>query len=145
MPATVKKIVLWRTEVDNKPGALANTIEPPAKAGADLQIVMGYRHAGPEGKATIEVYPIAGKKLMAAAQGAGLAAAAIPALLVEGDNKPGLGYAIAQAVAAAGVNFTFFVAHVIGKKYSAVAGFESEDDAKKALPLIKKALAPKKR
>src|ERR1019366_6870161 len=116
MPATVKKIVLWRTEVDNKPGALANTIEPPAKAGADLQIVMGYRHGGPEGKATIEVYPIAGKKLMAAA----------------------------QAVASAGVNFTFFVAHVIGRKYSAVAGFESEDDAKKAVPLIKQALVPKR-
>jgi hypothetical protein len=145
MPATVKKIVLWRTEVDNKPGALAATIEPPAKAGADLQIVMGYRHPGPEGKATIEVYPIAGKKLMAAAQAAGLSAAAIPALLVEGDNKPGLGYAIAQTVAGAGVNFAFFVAQVIGRKYSAIAGFENEDDAKKAVPLIKQALAPKRR
>jgi hypothetical protein len=116
---------------------LANTIEPPAKPGADLQIVMGYRHPGPEGKATIEVYPIAGNKLTAAAQAAGLRTAAIPALLVEGDNKPGLGYAIAQAVAGAGVNFAFFVAHVIGRKYSAVAGFESENDARKAVPLIK--------
>ena len=145
MPATVKKITLWRTEVENKPGTLANAIEQPAKAGADLRIVMGYRHPGPEGKATIEVYPIAGKKLTTAAQSAGLAPAAIPALLVEGDNKPGLGYAIAQAVAAAGINFTFFVAHVIGRKYSAVAGFESEDDAKKATPLIKQALVPKGR
>ena len=145
MPVTVKKIILWRTEIDNKPGALANTIEPPAKAGADLQIVMGYRHPGPEGKATIEVYPIAGKKLTAAAQAAGLSPAPIPALLLEGDNKPGLGYAIAQAVASAGINIAFLVAHVIGKRYSAVAGFESEDDAQKAVPLIKKALAPKKR
>jgi hypothetical protein len=145
MPATVKKIVLWRTEVDNKPGALANIIEPPAKAGADLHIVMGYRHPGPEGKATIEVYPIKGKKLMAAAQVAGLRAAAIPALLLEGANQPGLGYAIAQAMAGAGVNFAFFVAHVVGGKYSAVAGFESENDATKAVPLIKRALAPKRR
>jgi hypothetical protein len=48
-------------------------------------------------------------------------------------------------MASAGVNFTFFVAHVIGRKYSAVAGFESEDDAKKAVPLIKQALVPKRR
>ena len=145
MPVTVKKIILWRSEVDNKPGALASTIEPPAKAGADLKVIMGYRHPTAEGKAAIEVFPITGKKLVAAAGAAGLSAATIPTLLVEGDNKPGLGYAIAQAVAGAGVNFAFFVAHVIGKKYSAVAGFESEDDAKKALPPIKKALAPKKR
>ncbi len=145
MPATVKKIVLWRTEIDNKPGALASAIEPAAKAGADLQIVMGYRHPGQEGKATIEVYPIVGKRLVAAAQAAGLSPAPIPALLIEGDNKPGVGYAIAQAVTDAGINFAFFVAHVIGRKYAAVAGFESDDDAKTAVPLIKRALAPKKR
>lgn len=145
MPATVKKIVLWRTEVDNKPGALANGIEPAAKAGADLQIVMGYRHPGQEGKATIEVYPIVGKKLVAAAQAAGLSPAPIPALLIEGDNKPGVGYAIAQAVADAGISFAFFVAHAIGRKYAAVAGFESDDDSKAAVPLIKRALTPKKR
>jgi hypothetical protein len=33
----------------------------------------------------------------------------------------------------------FFVAQVIGKKFAAVIGFEMEDDAKKAAPLIKKA------
>lgn len=49
MPATATKIVLWRTEVDNKPGALAPIIEPPAKAGADQHIIMGYRYAGAEG------------------------------------------------------------------------------------------------
>jgi hypothetical protein len=44
MPITVKHIILWRNEVDNKPGALAGTIEPPAKAGADLKVIMGYKH-----------------------------------------------------------------------------------------------------
>jgi len=139
MPITVKKIVLWRTEVDNKPGALASTIEPPAKAGADLRIIMGYRHPTAEGKAAIEVFPITGKKLVAAAGAAGLSAAAIPTLLVEGDNKPGLGHAIAQTIAAAGINIAFLVAQVIGEMFAAVIGFETEDDAKAAAPLIKKA------
>jgi len=145
MPVTVKRITLWRTEVDNKPGTLASTVEPLAKAGADLKIVMGYRIHGTEGKAAIEVYPVAGKKLVAAAQAAGLSASAIPTLLVEGDDKPGLGYAIAQAAAGAGINFAFFVAQVIGRKYSVVVGFETEDVAKKAVPVIKKATAPRKR
>ena len=139
MPLTVKKIVLWRSEVDNKPGALASTIEPPAKAGADLKVIMGYRHPTAEGKAAIEVFPIVGKKLIAAAGTAGLAGAPIPTLLVEGDNKPALGHAVAQTIAAGGINIAFFMAQVVGKKFAAVIGFETEDDEKKAAPLIKKA------
>ena len=139
MPITVKQIILWRTEVDDKPGALASTIEPPAKVGGDLKVIMGYKHPTGKGKAAVEVFPIVGKKLTAAAVAAGLGAASIPTLLVEGDNKPGLGYAVAQKIGAAGVNIAFFVAQVIGQRFAAVIGFESEDDARKAAPLIKKA------
>jgi hypothetical protein len=139
MPITVKKIILWRSEVDNKPGALASTIEPAAKAGADLKVIMGYRHPAAEGRAAIEVFPITGKKLAAAARAAGLGPATIATLLVEGDNKPGCGYAIAKMIAAGGINIAFFVAQVIGKKFAVVIGFDTEDDAKKAAPLIKKA------
>jgi hypothetical protein len=136
---TVKQIILWRTEVDNKPGALASTIEPPAKAGANLKVIMGYKHPTARGKAVVEVFPITGKKVTAAAETAGLGAAHIPTLLVEGDDKPGLGNVIAQAIGAGGINISFFVAQVIGLKFSAVIGFETEDDAGKAAPLIKKA------
>ncbi len=139
MPVTVKKIILWRTEVDNKPGALAGTVEPIAKAGGDLKVVMGYRHPAVEGKAAIEVFPVVGKRLATAARVAGLSAAAIPTLLVEGDNKPGLGHKIAQVLATAGINIAFLVAQVIGRKFAAVIGFETEEDAKKATPMIKKA------
>jgi hypothetical protein len=75
-----------------------------------------------------------------AASAAGLGAAAFPTLLVEGDNKPGLGYRIAQAMAGAEINIAFFVAQVIGTKFAAVIGFETEDDAKKAKPTIQKAV-----
>lgn len=145
MPLTVKRIVLWRTEVDNQPGTLACTLQPLAQAGADLRLGMGYRQPGAEGKAAIEIYPIAGKKLTAAAHAAGLGPSTIPALLVEGANKPGLGHAVASAVAQAGVNLTFFVAQVVGKTCSAVLGCETEEDAKKAASAIKKALSTSKR
>ena len=46
MPVHVRPITLWRAEVDNQPGVLAQTLEPLAAAGADLQVVMGYRLPG---------------------------------------------------------------------------------------------------
>lgn len=138
MPVTVKNISLWRKETENKTGLLAMTLEPLAKAGADLSAVMGYRLPGNEAKAVIEIYPIAGKKVTAAAKDSGLAASGIPTLLVEGDNKPGTAHKIAQAIAEAGVDLSFFVAQAIGRRYSAVIGFANDGDAKKTATLIKK-------
>jgi hypothetical protein len=139
MPIKVKKITLWRKELQNRPGTLAEALEPVAKAGADLQVVMGYCYPHDKSKAAVELFPVASKKPTAAAQSAGLAPASIPALHVEGDNKAGLGHAIARGLADAGVNLDFLVAQVIGRKYSAVIGFENQGDAEKAIAVIKKA------
>jgi hypothetical protein len=103
MPVTVKSISLWRKEVENQVGVLAQTLEPVTKAGANLRVLMGYRYPGDGNKAAIELYPITGQKVTATE--AGLASSSIPTLLVEGDDKAGLGLAIAQAMAA--VNMTF--------------------------------------
>lgn len=145
MSVTVKNIVLWKKEVENGIGILAQNLEPVARTGADLHVVMAYRYTGDKTKAEIELYPITGRKSIAAAQKTGFSAASSRTLLVEGDNKPGLGYTIAQAIADAGVNMSFFVAQVIGRKYSTVIGFETETDAKRAAGLIKKATASKRK
>jgi len=145
MALTVKKIVLWRKEVENKPGILAGALASLARAGADLQVVMAYRYPSEESKAAIELYPVTAKRSVAAAQEAGLTASSIPVLLVEGDNRPGLGHAISQAIADAGINIDFLVGQVVGRKYSVVLGFASEADAAKAVPLIRKAGAAKKK
>ena len=139
MAVRVKKITLWRKEVENRPGLLAETLEPLAEAGADLRVVMGYRYPGRETRAAIELHPVTRKKVVAAAESAGLSGYAMPTLLVEGDNRPGMGHAICRTLADAGMNLTFLVAQVIGERYSAVIGFEKEDDAEKATTLIKKA------
>jgi len=144
MPVKVKRITLWRKELANQAGTLAEALAPLAQAGADLQVVMGYCYPGDRTRAAVELFPIATKKATAAAQAAGLAAAGIPALHVEGDNRAGVGHTITRALADAGVNLEFLVAHVIGRKYSAVFGFENDADAEKAAALIKKAAARKK-
>ena len=144
MAVKVKAITLWRREVENKPGALARTLEPLARAGADLGVVMAYRYPGEEQTAAIELYPVSGKRAAAAAQAARLTATSIPTLLVEGDSRPGQAHSVTQAIAGAGINLTFFLAQVIGKKYSAILGFETEADARRASSLIKRAKASKK-
>ena len=144
MAMTVKKIVLWRKEVENRTGILANALAPLANARADIHVVMAYRYPGQESKAAIELYPVAGRKSVAAAKEAGFSPSAIPALLVEGDNKTGLGYATAQAIANAGINMDFLVAQVVGRRYSAVFAFESDADATKCAAIIRKTTAGKK-
>lgn len=143
MAISVKKITLWRNEVENRPGTLANTLEPLANAGADLRAVMGYRYAGDDTKAAVELYPITGRKAASAAQSAGLSASSIPTLAVEGDNRAGLGAQMARGLADAGINLSFLVAQVVGRRYSALLGFETDADAKRAAALIKKATASK--
>ena len=49
-----------------------------------------------------------------------------------------------QAIADAGININFLLAQVLSRKYSAVLGFESEEDATKAVALIRKAAAVKR-
>ena len=139
MAVTVKRITLWRADVDNRPGVLARTLEPLAQGGADLRLVMGYRFPQTPERSAIELYPVSGKRTTAAAEQAGLAEANdIPCLLVEGDNRPGLGAAIARGLADAGVNIAFLMAQVIGRKFTAAIGFADEQAATAATQVIKR-------
>ena len=144
MSIRVKQITIWRKEVTDRPGELAATLRPFAAARADLSVVMGYRYPGAGGRAAIELFPVSGKKAIAAAQAQGLTPSAMPALQVEGDNRPGTGHAIAVAIAGAGINLDSLVAQVVGRKYSAIFGFGNAADAQAAAGLIKKATAKKK-
>ena len=145
MAVTVKRIALWRADVDNHPGMLAKTLEPLAQAGADLRLVMGYRLPQTPERAAIELYPVSGKRAVAAAAQAGLAESReIPCLLVEGDNRPGLGAALARGLANAGINIAFVVAQVVGRKFSATVGFADEATAVAATRVIKDAAKPAK-
>jgi hypothetical protein len=145
MAVIVKRIMLWRSEIENKPGMLARTLRPLADAGASLQVVMAYRFPGEPTRGAIELSPVSGKRSQAAAKTAGLAPSSIPALLAMGDDRPGLGSEIAEAVAGAGINISFMVVQVVGRRYSSVYGFETEEEARIATSLIKKVSKPRSR
>jgi hypothetical protein len=92
MAMTVKEITLWRREIENRPGVLAGVLDPLADRQVDVQVLMAYRFPGDETRGAIELFPVSGKKAMAAATAAGLSPADIPAILVQGTNRPGVGF-----------------------------------------------------
>lgn len=141
MPVTVKRVLLWRGVVANRTGALAEILEPIAAAGSDLEVVMGYREPGQIEKAVIELFPVKGRRLTETVEGAGLSPSELPALLVTGPNRAGIGHKVARALADGGINLSFLVAQTVGRSYSAIFGFENDADAKRAAALIRKSAA----
>jgi hypothetical protein len=141
MAIRIRKLTLWRTDVPHRPGALAELLDPLAAAGADLQVVMGFRLRGEDDRAVVELAPITSRKAALAAEKAKLRPAGSPTLLVLGENRPGLANRIARALADSCVNIDFLVAQVVGKRYSAVFGFECEADLDKAADRIRAAVA----
>ena len=134
----IKKTSLWKKELDNHSGAIAEALEPLAKSGADLQLVMVYRFPDAR-KGAIEVHPVSGRKLISIATSCGFVPSSIPVLFVEGDNRKGLGLKLTKALGDAGISVSFLMAQVIGSKYAALLGFRNDDDAAKAAKLIRKA------
>ena len=138
MPLSVKRITLWRADVENQRGVLARVLEPLAAAGADLRVVMGYRFPTTPERSAVELYPVGGRRVTEAAGRGGLAASDIPCVLVEGDNRPGWGAQMARALADAGINIAFVMAQVIGRRFAAALGFENDAAAAEAMKIIKK-------
>ncbi len=136
MAVRVKNVTVWRKEVAHRPGELASALRPLAEAGANLQVIMAYAEGD---RGIVEICPISGKKVTDAAKRAGFVAFEKPTLLVQGDDRPGLGFRIASAIADQGVSISFEVTQVISRKYSAVYGFKTEEDARAAASAIKKA------
>jgi predicted amino acid-binding ACT domain protein len=146
MAVTVKKAVLWRRELENRPGTLAEALKPFAEAKANLHVVMGYVLPGERARAALEVYPVTGKKAEEAARAAGMEPmSSVSALLVEGDDQVGLGYQMSNALAAKRINMHFAVIQVVGKRFSGVFGFEDSADADAAAGLIKAVAAAAKK
>ena len=117
---------------------LATTLEPLAHAGIDLSVVIKYSLSGRSTRATIEILPGSGRRAARAARAAGFTLSPTPVLLVEGDNRPGLAYAVTGAVAWAGIALRFLSAQVVGERYSALLGFRTDTDARKARSLIRR-------
>jgi predicted amino acid-binding ACT domain protein len=137
MAITVKKVEVWAKSGADRTGLLADALEPLAAAGADLQVVMTYCHPGQADRATVEVYPVSGRKAQSAARAAGMSPSETACLLVEGDDRPGLGAQLARAIASVGVGMSFVMTQAQGRRFSSILGFRNPTDAAIAAKAIK--------
>ncbi len=138
MAVRITRISLWRTEVPSRPGALAEALEPLAQGNADLKVVRLRAARNGAGRHTVAVYGGEGKRAAMVARAAGFSLAPPTTVLLEGDNRPGLAYAVANAIAWAGIGVRDLDAEVVGTRYSAILTFNSEADAEKAVAVIRK-------
>ncbi|MDA1093150.1 MAG: hypothetical protein O3A25_07765 [Acidobacteria bacterium] len=148
MDIKVKQIGLWRTEVVRRPGALADALEPLAQQGADLTVVRVRAAQGRAKRNVVEVYAGGGRRSAAIARAAGFSLSPSTTLLMQGDNWPGFAYAVANAVAWAGIGVRDHEAGVVDQRFSSTLTFATESDAKRAAAVIRRVIragAPRER
>ena len=96
----VRKGTMWRSQIEDTPGTFAKKLEPFAKAGQSLQVVAGWStsSATEKGVAYMEIFPVTDEKGKQCAKEAGLHEVTDSVcLIVEGDDRPGLGYTYGQS------------------------------------------------
>jgi len=144
MALKVTKTEVWAAEIQDQPAGLALTLSAIAGVGASIECVIARRQPDKPGTGVVFVTPLKGKKALAAAAAVGFSETQrVATLKVEGDDRPGLGAQLAQAVGAAGVNLRGLSAAVVGRKFVAYLAFDAADDAAKAAAALR-ALARKK-
>lgn len=134
-PVTIRKITLWRGEIDGSSSALTQALQPLAEAGIRLQVFMRYRHFRDEKRAVVEVCPYTAEdesRCSAVMRAAGLKVSKVPALIIESAPVPGQEYNFAQIVAEQDLHLIFCVTQIVNDKWVAFIGFESAADAEKA-------------
>lgn len=139
MKLKVTRAEMWKATIDDRPGGAAAVLDPVAAAGANFEFAFARRAPELPGQGLLFVLPVKGKKVVAAAQAAGLAMAPdMHMLRIEGADKPGTTAAIARAMAQAGINFRALSATAVGRNFRAFLALDSAEDAARAAGVLRK-------
>ncbi|NUM54225.1 MAG: hypothetical protein HUU46_11320 [Candidatus Hydrogenedentes bacterium] len=137
MAYEIKKVDIWEAGLEDRPGGLADKLEPLAKGKHNCDFVLARR----TGAGGAVLYLALSKSSAKTAALAGLGKPTdLFALRIEGPDKPGLCAKAARAVGDAGISMRGLNGVVLGKKTVLHLSFTSADDAAKAQKLLKKAL-----
>jgi hypothetical protein len=139
MKLKITKSEMWKATIDDQPGGAAAVLDPVARAGANLEFAFARRAPEMPGKGLLFVTPVKGKKVVAAAQAAGLGPAPDMHLLrIEGGDKPGTTAAIARTLANAGISFRALSATAVGRNFKGFLVLDSAEDAARSSAALKK-------
>ena len=122
-----KKVSLVVVEVKDRPGALAETLVPIAKAGVNLLGVVGHSCGG--GCAEIVCAPDCVDTAMAALKEAGIKARKAEGVIVTGPDAVGVGARMAKRAAAAKINLKGVAALSLKGRYECLVWVSPKDSA----------------
>ncbi len=139
MKLKVSRADVWTATIDDRSGGAADKLEPLAKAGANFEYFLARRTPEQPGRGVIFAAPMKGAKVLRAAQEAGFAKPMdLHSVRIEGGDTQGLSAKITRALASAGISFRGLSAIAIGKKFVSYLALDSEDDAVRAVGVLKK-------
>jgi hypothetical protein len=139
MKLQIRKVDVWKAQLDDRPGGLADKLAALSAAKASLDFVLARRMPELPGKAVVFVWPLRGAKQLQAAAAAGFARTRdMFSVRVEGPDQPGAGARIGQALAAEGLNLRGLCATVIGRRFVAYIAADTPEDAARVMAVLRK-------
>lgn len=139
MELIVEREDVWAASIEDKPGALATKLAILAEAGADLEFIIARRSPEKPGVGVVFVTPLLGDREVDAASEVGFAVTSrMHSIRVEGKNEPGLAAKLTQKLGETGLNLRGLSAGVIGTGFVLHLAFDSQENANKAIEILKK-------
>jgi hypothetical protein len=139
MKMNVQRTEVWAATIDDRPGGLHEKLAVLAGAGANLEFVISRRTPDQPGEGVAFVTPIKGAKQTRAAEDSGFRKTdRLHSVRVEGTDKPGIGAAMTEALADAGLNLRGVSGAALGRQFIAYLALDTAEDAAIALEILKK-------
>jgi hypothetical protein len=134
----VERLDTWAASLEDKPGSLASKLEALSKAGANLEFVVARRTPEKGSGGVVFTSPITGAAMQAAKAAGFEKSETMHTLRIEGADKPGEGARMTLALAKEGINLRGLSGAAVGGKLVGYLALDSEEDAKKAMGVLKK-------
>jgi len=139
MKMNVQRTDVWAATIDDRPGGLHEKLAVLAGAGANLEFVISRRTPDQPGEGVVFVTPIKGAKQTRAAEDSGFRRTdRLHSVRVEGTDKPGIGAAMTEALADAGLSLRGVSGAALGRQFIAYLALDTAEDAAIALETLKK-------
>src|SRR5262249_38580354 len=139
MQMNVQRTDVWAATIEDRPGGLNEKLAVLSGAGANLEFVISRRTPDQPGEGVVFVTPIKGARQTSAAEQAGFRKTdRLHSVRVEGVDKPGLGAAMTEALADAGLNLRGVSGAALGRQFITYLALDSAEDAAMAIETLKK-------
>lgn len=132
MSFDVRKEAVWVAAMEDRPGALAEKLEPLTDAGANFEFIIARRAWNHAHEAVVFVAPLHSARLIRMARRLGFEKAlGMHSLRFEAPDRPGMAAQIARLIADAGISLRGWSAATLGDRsvYYFAFARSSETDA----------------